>query len=136
MHEQIKSMLSGFNFSPGASLELLRQAQTTLGISLPEDYVQFMLFSNGAGGHIGSRDLIIYPLEEVLADREDSVRYGVPTKLVIFGSDGGTWGYAFDSRTDPVSIVGVDPISMEFINEPEILGTTFLEFLESLRKRG
>ena len=53
--------------------------------------------------------------------------------LVLFGSDGGDTGYAFDRRAEPVRIVSVPLVGMT-LSEAEECGSNFTEFLRHIAR--
>jgi hypothetical protein len=115
--------------APGASSQFLDDLMLQLGRRLPSDYLTFMLVTNGAEGKVGSSYVIIWPVEEVLQLNKS---YGVSEfapNLVLFGSDGGTKGYGFDTGSPDFEIVGVDLILTDVT---ERMGSSLLEFFERL----
>ena len=66
------------------------------GVSLPQDYLDFMMEHNGGEGDIGETWFVLYPLEELEDINND---YEVPHVLpgrVIIGSNGGGEFYGID----------------------------------------
>jgi hypothetical protein len=110
----------------GANIEAIRVIEEDLGFSLPDDYVQFMNYSNGGsilpgdGGYI-----ILFPIEELLRDKESNP--DTDQGAVFFGSDGGLESYAFDVRAKQVSIVEVDRVAGMESAIP--VGTTLRELI-------
>lgn len=93
-----------------AAIETIRQIERELGITFPEDYVQFMQRSNGGTVIPGnSSEIILHRIEDLLSDRE--IDLALYEGCVFFGSDGGLESYGFDIRTTPVSIVEVDRVA-------------------------
>jgi hypothetical protein len=134
MNERILELTRSLTRKPGASATTIRETLAALGVTPPEDYVEFLLDSNGAEGFMPSgRYLMLDPVEYLVACNEP---YGLGESgpgLVAFGSDGATMLYAFDIRESPVKIVEVDAVSMDL--GPVIAhGRTFLEFLEDLAR--
>ena len=101
-----------------------------LGVTFPSDYIDFMVDSNGAEGRIGdSGYLAIWSIEDLVSLNEAySVEEFAPG-LVLFGSDGGDTGYAFQSNT--VRIVEVPFIGMD-LSEAKVIGSGFVQFLRYL----
>lgn len=86
---------------------------TSLGMSLPADYVQFLQEHNGGEGFIGDNYLILWRAEEIPQfNREYEVDKYAPG-IILFGSDGGGEGYGFDSREKGMPIVRVPFIGMD-----------------------
>ena len=111
--EDIKSFLSRVRFSP------------------PPGYIEFMQESNGAEGPIGksSRHLVLWPIEKLFGYNEDYHVDEFAPHLVIFGSNGAGEAYAFNTRSQPTTIVRVPFIGMD---EAVAYGTRFDEFLIKL----
>ncbi|HZQ06617.1 MAG TPA: SMI1/KNR4 family protein [Anaerolineae bacterium] len=136
MIERIKQLTNGFFFHTGASLDSIAEIQANLHVTFPNDYVDFLSYSDGADGYIGNAYLKLFNLDRIARLRQQTLASGVKSELILFGSDGATWSYAFDSRLSPAPIVGVDPIVLED-TPPERYAETFigfLEYLESQRK--
>jgi hypothetical protein len=105
-----------------------------LSVRPPEDYVEFMSQSGGAEGFIDESYLILWPVEQL---EELNTAYHVTEfapGLVLFGSDGADTAYGFDTRSGRSTIVAVPFIGMS-LDQVEVRGHTFLEFLQSLAWR-
>ena len=72
---------------PGASMEEVTKARADLGITFPEDYVEFMLRSNGGAGWLGPNYISLYDLHDVVYRNRLYAEFSV--EFLIFGSDGG-----------------------------------------------
>jgi hypothetical protein len=106
--------------------------QNYYNIVLPQDYIEWMNMSNGGSGYVGEDSyLLLWPMEKIipLNDSHQVSRF-VPG-LVLFGSDGGGEGYAFDIRSTPISFVQVPLIGMK-VENIKYCGITFLEFLRTI----
>ena len=134
MAERIDRYIERLELSEGASSEAIAELERKLSVQLPAEYRAFMERSNGAEGVIGEVGyLMLWSIEDV-ADLNDE--YGVTEfapDLVLFGSDGGDTGYAFDTRKSPPEIATVPFIGMD-LNEVKAYATTFNEFLRNLYK--
>ena len=106
--------------------------ESTIGLKLPEDYVDFMQESDGGVGLIGEHGFAqFWRIEEILElNRAYLVSERVPG-LFFFGSDGGNEAFAFDTRVSPMSYVKVTfiPMSPEDIIH---IANDFTNFLEAL----
>lgn len=132
MDQRILGIVGNLELNPGATGDLVQQVQLRLGIMLPQEYVDFMMYSNGAEGPIGKYAyLALWTLEELVelnkAYQVDEFAPG----LLLFGSDGGDVAFAFDKRSGALSIVQVPFIGMK-LTEAKPRGRTFSEFLFSL----
>ncbi|WP_275787081.1 SMI1/KNR4 family protein [Pararhizobium gei] len=84
----------------------------SLGVALPEDYIDFLKMHNGGEGFIGDNYIIFWKAEE-LADfnREYEVEQYAPG-ILLFASSGGGEGYGFDTQSEGMPIVRVPFIGM------------------------
>lgn len=118
---------------PGASMEEVTKAQADLGITFSEDYIEFMLRSNGGAGWLGPNYISLYDLHDVVYRNRLYAESSV--EFLIFGSDGGGEFFAFDTQADPMPVVTVNMVG--FSREEAIFcGHTFTEFLEFLYQGG
>ena len=128
--ERFSKFTRGLTLQPGTQQEVIEAAEFHLGLQFPQDYVEFMLASNGAEGSIGANGYVrFWPVEE-LVDMNDgySVLEYAPG-FVLFGSNGGGEAFAFDGRTENISLVELPFIPMT-ADEALVRGKTFTEFLE------
>jgi hypothetical protein len=130
MDSELAELTAELTKSPGASLAVIRDREAELGITFPDDYVEFMLSSNGGEGFVGGDRLYVQidPIEEMM---NDDLREGLARErrgLVVFGSDGAGEAFAFDTRGDEVRIVMFPWVG---VDEKEVFpqGRTFTEFL-------
>ncbi|HEV3146394.1 MAG TPA: SMI1/KNR4 family protein [Gemmataceae bacterium] len=133
MKNRIYELSKRLTKRPGASLDVLNEVLSRLNVTPPQDYVEFMLESNGAEGPMGKDGyLMLFPAEQLEPCNKP---YGLGPNgpgLVIFGSDGSTT-YAFDIRDGHTGIVEVDSVSMDR-GPIRLLGQSFQEFLETLSR--
>jgi hypothetical protein len=110
----------------------MKDAMAILGVKAPEDYLDFLLESNGAEGFMpNGHYLMIDSVEQLVPCNEPYGLREAGPGLVAFGSDGAAVLYAFDTRHSPVTIVEVDSSCMD-VGPVTLLGHTFSEFLETL----
>lgn len=111
------------------TIEDLNEVEDAVGISFPQQYKEFMLFSNGAVGEIGNSYLTIWELEDVQDFYEDCCE-GDLANIVLFSSDGAKVGYGFDkSKSGTIVSVPLDSLEMDYV---EFCANTFEEFMEYL----
>jgi hypothetical protein len=128
VNEELSRLVSTLDTTPGAAPHALADMAATLNVQLPDDYVDFMRFSNGAEGSVGESYLVVWPVDEIV-DLNQTYRVDdFAPGLVLFGGDGGNTGYAFDKRSAPPRIVEVPLIGMD-VNATEYCGASFVEFL-------
>ncbi len=100
---------------PPADPSVVEGLSSSLEVSLPRDYLDFLRQHNGGEGFIGDRYIVLWKAEE-LADfnREYEVDKYAPG-IVLFGSNGGGEGYGFDTRSAAMTIVRMPFIGMELL---------------------
>ncbi len=133
MNKTVVELTARLEKKAPANALLIGQIENQLGISFPPDYREFMSRSNGAEGPIGpSSYLQLWPVEEIPKLNEIARVSDFAPGLVLFASDGGSTSYAFDTRQrDKTQFVQVPDVPLS-LDEAEVLGQTFLQFLESL----
>ena len=131
MDANVKKLIEGMELNPQTTRSALTDVETRLGIKLPDQYINFMMESNGAEGNIGSSYLAIWTAEQIAQLNKDYAVNDFTPGLVYFGSDGGGMAYAFDNRTDLISIVEF-PFDSIHIEDAKTCGNTFLEFQQFL----
>lgn len=100
-----------------------------MGISFPQQYKEFMLFSNGAVGEVGDSYLTIWEIEDVEEFYEDCCKDNLDN-IVLFGSDGAKMGYGFDkNKNECIVSVLLDSLEIDYV---EFCANTFHEFIEYL----
>lgn len=116
---------------PGVPRERVLAVQEALGVRFPADYVEFMTNANGGEGDVRDAAWVrIWPVEELVEFNDRYSAEELYPGFVLFGTDGGGEAYAFDTRTEPASIV-----MMPFIGGPEdavVQGRNLLEFLTNV----
>jgi hypothetical protein len=129
MNHNIQEYIEELDLSEGASENLIKNVESQLSFTLPNEYKSFMIFSNGAEGSIGKNSYVaLWSLDEIV---ELNKAYSVNEfahGLVLFGSDGGNTAYAFDKRTPEISVVEIPFIIMD-LDDVEKCGKTFDDFL-------
>src|SRR5262245_36498938 len=113
MDPRIPELTKGLKKNPGADERTLRQMTSSIGVGLPADYVEFLLSSNGAEGPIGQGSYVsVWPVEEVKVLNDEYAVNEFAPGLLLFGSDGGDTGYAFDTRFKEERVVEVPFVGM------------------------
>lgn len=116
----------------GAVDGALRGAEEQLGRSLPDDYKEVLLESDGAEGFLTSGAYVSLWSAADLASLNDAyaVAEFVPG-VTLLGTDGGDTGYGFrreQGRTEYIAVplVGMEPSAIR------VIGRSFAELLEGL----
>ena len=96
-----------------AESEILSDLSTSVGVTLPKNYIDFLKQHNGGEGFIGDNYIIFWKAEE-LADfnREYEVETYAPG-IFLFASSGGGEGYGFDTNEAAMPIVCIPFIGMD-----------------------
>ena len=118
MSSELASLTAGLTKQSGATLAAIRDRERELGVRFPDDYVEFMLASNGGEGSVGESYLRIDPIEEMMNDRLQEALDESRAGLIVFGSDGGLEAFAFDPRRGGLRIVMFPSIG---IDEEEVI---------------
>ena len=133
MNNQLEKLFNNFIRRGGANKEDVLRACLALDFNPPADYLDALYFSNGGEGFIQQSYFRLYSIEELLSLNE---AYQVKTfapGLVIFGSNGGGEAFGFDTHQDPIGIVQIPFIPMDF-QYANPLGKSFVEFLHTLEE--
>ena len=127
-------MPNNLSRKPGATEAQISKLSQLFEGRPPSDYIAFLQRSNGAEGPLGSEAyLAIWPADQV---SELNKAYAVDEfapGLVLFGTDGGNTGYAFDTSKE-LHVVEVPLVGMD-LNEARPIAPTFTGFLDALEKR-
>jgi hypothetical protein len=125
--QQIQEEMSETRFRGGAAKEQIAAAAAALGVTFPQDYVDFLVETNGGSFRLGDSYAELYEVQRLLEDNGDPEE-GFPAYLKVFGDNGGSEKYAFDTRTAPHPIVVVPPYEPE---ESDLIsqGSTLAAFL-------
>ena len=135
MDERLAELTIGMARAQRAIRESVLAAGRSLGVRFPDDYVDFMVQSNGAEGSVGKNAyLALWRVEELVPLNDSYHVEEFAPELVLFGSDGGGMAYAFDRNLERPRIVEVPFIDMG-IEDPTPCGYSLTEFLERLWSR-
>jgi hypothetical protein len=132
MNSRVKQLISGLSLRQGNAQNVIYAMASSLGINLPEDYIDFLLNSNGGEGVIGNSYLALWAVEDIPSLNEAYAVNEFAPSLVIFGSDGGGTAYAFDKRIG--QIVEVPFVGMAD-NAVRSIGISLEDLLEYISKK-
>jgi len=92
-------LLGGLQLRPGARGDVLDRLSDYAGVALPEDYVEFLRFSNGVRGDFGPRYwLELWPAEDVPRLNTVYAKTNRADGALLIGTDGGGTAFAIDTR--------------------------------------
>jgi hypothetical protein len=109
---------------------MIEQVIKRINLDLPLEYLEIFSFMNGGEGFIGDNYCRLYPIEDLIPLNEAfSVKEFAP-ELFIFGSNVDGEAFAFNTTSNPFSIVEIPfiPMDMEWAN---LLGKTITEFFSN-----
>ncbi len=121
----------GLELNPPIDRNEIKKVESVLGVAFPDDYVEFITFTNGAEGSIGENYLVLWAIDEIIELNEAYSVNEFTEGLVLFGSDGGGEAFAFDTRTNETQIVAVPFMGMD-LDEVTTISNTFNGFLKYL----
>lgn len=131
MLDSMDALLKEFVATSSGTQEEIKSVEDEFGVSLPEDYQTFLRTSGGGEGFIGEQYLIIWSANELVPfNAEYEVNKYAPG-ILMFGSNGGGEGFAFDLRQKAMTIVMVPFIGMDLQQAVQI-ADTFSNFLKKL----
>ncbi|MBI3964739.1 MAG: SMI1/KNR4 family protein [Chloroflexi bacterium] len=109
----------------------LRDLRDSAAVDLPEDYLAFLRWSNGAEGEIGPNYVQIWSADQIY---RDPYPYGDELPgILFFAGDGGEAAFGFDTRIQPMPVVVThyDDLDADTLVPIAPTFTAFLEFLAS-----
>lgn len=102
---------------------------------LPDDYKEFMLWSNGGEGNIGSQYLSLWKIEDLMKlNKEYQIQKYLSEKSLVIGTDGGDncIGFYFGEPT----FIFLQPLGDLDLSENRFLSQSFTDmFINWLRIR-
>lgn len=87
---------AGWNSNKGANLNDIVIAQKQLHIAFPDDYLEFLKWSNGGEGYIGKNYISFWKVEDLATlNAEYQIQKYLSEKFLGIGTDGGGVCYGF-----------------------------------------
>jgi SMI1 / KNR4 family (SUKH-1) len=124
----LDSLAKNYSVSVPATLSGIAAAESVLIYSLPADYKDFLLMTDGLEGAGDHEYLVLWSSKELIElNAAYHVKEFVPN-VIIFGSDGAEEAYGFDISVVPASIVKLPFIGMGYVPNERLAGS-FEEFL-------
>lgn len=119
--------------NPPASREALARLSEAFR-DLPTAYLNLIRERDGFEGFLSEENYVMFwSIDEVIKYKDGCLVPQYGPGLVVFASNGGTAGYAFDTRHCPMPVVEVPFIGSA--EDAEILANNFDSFVEWLRGR-
>lgn len=116
-------------FNPPADIKNIAEVQKQLNVKFPQDYIDFLLLTNGYEGMVGESYVQFTEIEKIIEYTEGYGGEFFPW-IIHIGSDGGGEMFVLDKRENPLKY-GITPYigsDEDFIS----LGDTFEEFIRHL----
>jgi len=130
MNRSIDELLTDFTGNDGVSEDVLTNVEGDLGRSLPSDYKSFLRKINEGEGFVGPEYLILWKAEELLSFNEEYEVDKYASGLLLFASNGGGEGFAFD---ESLKVVQVPFIGMSLADATNV-ADDFTHLLERMHK--
>ena len=123
--------LSEMQLNEPASRDVLKVLAEMLPTSIPEDYFDFLMRNNGGEGFVGDEYLIMFNAEEIVRFNQEYEVEKYAPGLLLFGSNGGGEGYAFDTTSEECPVVKVPFIGMDH-RCAKVVGQNLSDFILQL----
>jgi|SRR5262249_7932906 len=133
--ERLNELLERFRWNAPAVSASIEAFEREACVVLPTEYRQFLQVSDGGVGIVGPAGYaMLWRVNDLLRfNKEYEVAEYAPG-LLLFGSDGGGEGFAFDLRVPEKPVVAVPFIGMNLADATQLAETFdgFLEYLAQL----
>jgi hypothetical protein len=119
-----------FKFNSPILKKEIEAVEKTLSIKFPNDYVEFMLSTNGGCGFLGQQGYLdLWKIETLVQGNHEYLVHEFAPSLVVIGTNGAGLAYGYDFREDIPTLVEVDFIGLD-TDIPDFISHDFLEFIE------
>ena len=130
MKQILSKLSSNFHVGTPATNDQLGEIEKHFNCIFPDDYKEFLKFTNGLEGFTPSNYLVLWTTQELIQLNQAYNVKEFIANTIIFGSDGGEEAFAFDISSTDFTIIKLPFIGMGHIAN-EKLFDTFESFLES-----
>ena len=120
--------LNDFVYNKKINLKDIEKLVESLNFSLPLDYLEFMLNTNGGEGFIKDSFVRIWKVEELIESNQDYCIDEFIPEIFLFGTNGGPEALAFIKKTGEIVSVPFDDLSFDKI---EKIGENFDDLIEN-----
>ena len=132
MFDKKKHIFERFNFNTPISKKEIEEVEKELKVKFPQDYLDFMLKTNGGEGTIGEENYLrLWKIEELAENNKDYSVSEFAPGLLIIGSDGAGTAFGYDFRNKKPQLVEVSFIGLD-VEKPNYKTNDFFEFIEYL----
>ena len=128
MKQLLERLADSFDTVPPATVSAIERAEKFFNVNLPNDYKEFLQFTNGLEGETTDSYLVLWSAEELVELNQAYHANEFVSNIIIIGSDGAEEAFAFD--TTNMNVVRLPFIGMGYIPNEE-LSDTFSDFLSS-----
>ena len=120
----------GWNSNKGKNLNDIGIVEKQLHIAFPEDYLEFLKWSNGGEGYIGENYISFWKVEDLAAlNAEYQIQEYLSEKFLGIGTDGGGICYGFCLEKE--FAIFKCPLGDLDINEITIVANSIKDFFGS-----
>lgn len=131
MTSRVKAIIDRLERGEPASSTAMGLLPRSCPVDLPEDYLEFVSYSNGAAGtFLNGNHVILWPVERLVERNQAYEVENYAPGIFIFGSSGGGEAFGFDSRSS-MAVMQVPFVGMQ-LSDVEYLAPSFTEFLIAL----
>ena len=127
-----QALFTEFGGNPPAEPVSIAECQSHLAFPLPDDYMRFLRLMNGGEGFIGNDHyLMLWRVEDLIRLNSEYHLAEACTELFLFGSNGGSEAFAFDTYSTLPPVVAIPYIGLSF-EDAILIAPTFELFLRRL----
>ena len=102
---ELRDVLAEWKVRPGASSAHIANVEAELGVALPAELAAYYRWTNGSEGTLGETWLGIAAVEEIANLTEDHELADAAPDYLLFGTNGGAEGFAFDRRSGAIVVL-------------------------------
>ena len=133
MTEEYDALLNEFVSTFESKEDDVLAVEKEYDTTLPSDYRSFLTTRGGGEGFVGEQYVILWSAKEIVPFNHGYEVKEYAPGLLLFGSNGGGEGFAFDLRKQCADIVIVPFVGMD-LAQARSISSTFTGFLNKLRE--
>lgn len=127
---ELRAAIAAWQVHPGASDAAIARVERDLGVALPPELAAYYRSTNGSEGTLGETWLGLVPVEDIANLTDDHELADSAPDYVLFGTNGGAEGFAFDRRSGAVVVMPLHEPEPEAI----VVQGSFVQFLQRVRE--